>query len=36
MIRLKQDTAAQKVLANTLKLAEVKSDDYDTVLPCFI
>jgi putative intracellular protease/amidase len=31
MARFKTDTAAQKALANTLKLAEVKSEDYDTV-----
>jgi putative intracellular protease/amidase len=27
----KQDAAAQKALANTLKLADMKSDGYDTV-----
>ena len=31
MARFKKDAAAQKVLANTLKLADVKSEDYDTV-----
>ena len=31
MTRFKQDAAAQKVLANTLKLADMKSDGYDTV-----
>jgi putative intracellular protease/amidase len=31
MERFKKDTAAQKVLANTVKLAEVKAEDYDTV-----
>jgi putative intracellular protease/amidase len=30
-IRFKQDLAAQKVLSQTVKLAEVKSEDYDTV-----
>jgi putative intracellular protease/amidase len=30
-IRFKQDPAAQKVLANTLKLADMKSDGFDTV-----
>jgi len=31
MERFKKDSAAQKVLANTVKLAEVKAQDYDTV-----
>jgi len=31
MARFKQDAAAQKALANTVKLATVKSEDYDTV-----
>jgi putative intracellular protease/amidase len=31
MSRFKQDAAAQKALANTVKLGDVKSDDYDTV-----
>jgi len=31
MNRFKQDAAAQKVLANTVKLATVKPEDYDTV-----
>ncbi len=31
MTRFKQDPATQKVLANTVKLADVKADDYDTV-----
>jgi putative intracellular protease/amidase len=31
MARFKQDAAAQKALANTVKLAGVNSDDYDTV-----
>src|ERR1700683_876042 len=31
MTRFKKDEAAQKVLANTVKLAEVKSEDFDTV-----
>jgi putative intracellular protease/amidase len=31
MTRFKQDTTAQKALANTVKLAEVKAEDYDTV-----
>jgi putative intracellular protease/amidase len=31
MARFKQDTAAQKALANTIKLADVKSEDFDTV-----
>ena len=31
MTRFKKDAAAQKALANTVKLADVKSDDYDTV-----
>jgi putative intracellular protease/amidase len=31
MERFKQDPAARKVLANTVKLSEVKSDGYDTV-----
>jgi putative intracellular protease/amidase len=31
MTRFKQDPATQKVLANTVKLANVKADDYDTV-----
>jgi putative intracellular protease/amidase len=31
MTRFKQDAAAQKALANTIKLADVKSEDYDTV-----
>jgi putative intracellular protease/amidase len=31
MTRFKQDAAAQKALANTLKLADMKSDGYDTV-----
>jgi putative intracellular protease/amidase len=30
-IRYKQDAAAQKAFANTLKLADMKADDYDTV-----
>jgi putative intracellular protease/amidase len=31
MERFKEDSATQKVLANTVKLADVKADDYDTV-----
>jgi putative intracellular protease/amidase len=31
MDRFKKDAAAQKTLANTVKLASVKADDYDTV-----
>ncbi len=31
MTRFKQDAAAQKALANTLKLADMKSDGHDTV-----
>jgi putative intracellular protease/amidase len=31
MARFKQDAAAQKALANTVKLADVKAEDYDTV-----
>lgn len=31
MTRFKQDAAAQKALANTLKLGDMKSDGYDTV-----
>src|SRR4051812_11457305 len=31
MARFKKDQAAQKALANTLKLADMKSDDFDTV-----
>jgi putative intracellular protease/amidase len=31
MARFKQDATAQKALANTVKLAGVKADDYDTV-----
>ncbi len=31
MERFKKDPATQKVLANTVKLAEVKAQDYDTV-----
>ncbi len=31
MTRFKKDAAAQKALANTVKLADVKSDDFDTV-----
>ncbi len=31
MARFKKDAAAQKALANTVKLAEVKADDFDTV-----
>ncbi len=31
MTRFKQDSSAQKALANTVKLSSVKSDDYDTV-----
>ena len=31
MARFKQDKAAQTVLANTLKLADMKSEDFDTV-----
>jgi len=31
MTRFKQDAAAQKALANTVKLADMKSDDFDTV-----
>jgi putative intracellular protease/amidase len=31
MARFKKDPAAQEVLANTVKLSEVKADDYDTV-----
>jgi putative intracellular protease/amidase len=31
MTRFKQDAVAQKALANTVKLATVKSEDYDTV-----
>jgi putative intracellular protease/amidase len=31
MTRFKQDAASQKVLANTIKLADAKSEDFDTV-----
>ena len=31
MARFKQDPSAQKALANTVKLATVKSEDFDTV-----
>lgn len=31
MARFKKDAAAQKALANTVKLADVKAEDYDTV-----
>ena len=31
MARFKKDPTAQKALANTVKLAEVKADDFDTV-----
>src|SRR6202050_1375019 len=31
MTRFKQDATAQRALANTVKLAEVKAEDYDTV-----
>jgi putative intracellular protease/amidase len=31
MTRFKKDAAAQKALANTVKLADARSDDYDTV-----
>jgi putative intracellular protease/amidase/catechol 2,3-dioxygenase-like lactoylglutathione lyase family enzyme len=31
MARFKKDTAAQKALANTVKLADVKAEDFDTV-----
>jgi putative intracellular protease/amidase len=31
MTRFKEDTAAQKALANTVLLADVKAEDYDTV-----
>jgi putative intracellular protease/amidase len=31
MSRFKQDAAAQEALAQTIKLAEVKAEDYDTV-----
>jgi putative intracellular protease/amidase/catechol 2,3-dioxygenase-like lactoylglutathione lyase family enzyme len=31
MARFKQDAAAQKALANTVKLADVKAEDFDTV-----
>jgi putative intracellular protease/amidase len=31
MTRFKKDSAAQKAFANTVKLAEVKSEDFDTV-----
>ena len=31
MTRFKKDPTAQKALANTVKLAEVKADDFDTV-----
>lgn len=31
MTRFKSDPATQKVLANTVKLSEVKADDYDTI-----
>src|SRR6202451_1020435 len=31
MARFKQDAAAKKALANTVKLAEVKAEDFDTV-----
>src|SRR5690242_13960613 len=31
MARFKQDQAAQKALANTARLADLKSEDYDTV-----
>ncbi|MCC8404657.1 type 1 glutamine amidotransferase domain-containing protein [Paraburkholderia sp. MMS20-SJTN17] len=31
MQRFKHDPATQKVLANTVKLSEIKADDYDTI-----
>lgn len=31
MVRFKQDAAAQKALSQTVKLADVKADDFDTV-----
>jgi len=31
MARFKKDAAAQKALANTVKLADVKAEDYDTI-----
>jgi putative intracellular protease/amidase len=31
MVRFKKDSTAQKAFANTVKLAEVKSEDFDTV-----
>ena len=31
MERFKKDPATQKVLANTVKLADVKAQDYDTI-----
>src|SRR5437762_4227235 len=31
MTRFKKDTAAQEALSQTVKLADVKSDDYDTI-----
>ena len=31
MVRFKQDPAAQKALANTVKLADVKAEEFDTV-----
>ena len=31
MARFKQDAAAKKALANTVKLGDVKAEDYDTV-----
>lgn len=31
MTRFKNDSATQKVLANTVRLSEVAADDYDTV-----
>jgi putative intracellular protease/amidase len=31
MTRFKEDPAAQEVLANTVKLSDVRADDYDTV-----
>ena len=31
MLRFKQDPAAQKALSQTVKLAEVKAEDYDTI-----
>ena len=31
MARFKQDQAAQKALSQTVRLADVKAEDYDTV-----